>query len=188
MTASSTLTRATPRPRAGTGSFVQGSRPSRVLCSAGGQGLHRRRSAARLRRVRLAAWLPPNRMLLPGVEISSGSLGHGLPQATGTALGLRARGMTGPRVFTLVGDAELDEGSNHEATAFAGAMRLENLHHRDRQRLVYLRLARGHRGPVRIGALVGADRGRPQPRRPGEGSDRGPPRPAARRRRNEPKD
>ena len=34
----------------------------------------------------------PDRVLLPGVEISSGSLGHGLPLAAGTALGLRARG------------------------------------------------------------------------------------------------
>ena len=70
----------------------------------------------------------PDRVLLPGVEISSGSLGHGLPLATGTALGLRARGLRGPRVFTLVGDAELDEGSNHEAIAFAAAVRLETLH------------------------------------------------------------
>ena len=70
----------------------------------------------------------PDRMLLPGVEISSGSLGHGLPLATGVALGLRARGLAGPRVFTLIGDAELDEGSNHEAIAFAGAVGLESLH------------------------------------------------------------
>jgi transketolase len=44
------------------------------------------------------------------------------------ALGLRAQGRPGPRVFTLVGDAELDEGSNHEAIAFAGAIGLDNLH------------------------------------------------------------
>src|SRR6185437_2117765 len=69
----------------------------------------------------------PDRVLLPGAEISSGSLGHGLPLATGTALGLRARQLTGPRVFTLVGDAELDEESNHEAIAFAGAAGLGNL-------------------------------------------------------------
>jgi len=69
----------------------------------------------------------PDRVLLPGSEISSGSLGHGLPLAVGTALGLRARRLTGPRVFTLVGDAELDEGSNHEAITFAGAVALENL-------------------------------------------------------------
>jgi len=70
----------------------------------------------------------PDRVLLPGVEISSGSLGHGLPLAVGTALGLRALRLPRPRVFTLVGDAELDEGSNHEAIAFAGAVGLENLH------------------------------------------------------------
>src|SRR6266704_1246948 len=69
-----------------------------------------------------------DRMLLPGVEISSGSLGHGLPLAAGMALGLRARGLARPRVFTLVGDAELDEGSNHEAIAFAGAAGLDKRH------------------------------------------------------------
>ncbi|MFW6690736.1 transketolase [Streptomyces sp. MAR4 CNX-425] len=75
----------------------------------------------------------PDRTLLPGVEIGSGSLGHGLPLAVGTALGLRARGLYGrpdrdPRVWVLVGDAELDEGSNHEALAFAGAAGVDNLH------------------------------------------------------------
>lgn len=69
----------------------------------------------------------PDRALVPGVEISSGSLGHGLPLAVGTALGLRAQGITGPRVVALVGDAELDEGSNHEAIAYAGAVGLDNL-------------------------------------------------------------
>ncbi|MFJ9691821.1 transketolase [Kitasatospora sp. NPDC101183] len=70
----------------------------------------------------------PDRMLLPGVEISSGSLGHGLPLAVGTALGLRAQGLTDPVVWVLLGDAEFDEGSNHEAVAFAGAYGLERLH------------------------------------------------------------
>ena len=70
----------------------------------------------------------PDRVLLPGVEIGSGSLGHGLGLAVGTALGLRARGLDRPRVFTLLGDAELDEGSNHEAIAFAGAIGLDSLH------------------------------------------------------------
>jgi transketolase len=62
----------------------------------------------------------PDRNLLPAAEISSGSLGHGLPLAVGTALGLRAAGLTDARVFVLLGDGELDEGSNHEAIAFAG--------------------------------------------------------------------
>ncbi|MBN3929778.1 transketolase [Streptomyces verrucosisporus] len=87
-----------------------------------------------------ADWLPgfgsydsplghhPDRTLVPGAEIGSGSLGHGLPLAVGTALGLRARKLTGPRVWVLVGDAELDEGSNHEAIDFAGAAGLDRLH------------------------------------------------------------
>jgi len=70
----------------------------------------------------------PDRVLLPGVEIGSGSLGHGLPLAVGTALGLRAQGLTDPAVWVLTGDAELDEGSNHEAVEFAGASRLHRLH------------------------------------------------------------
>jgi transketolase len=69
----------------------------------------------------------PDAVLLPGVEISSGSLGHGLPLAVGVAIGLRAQGRTRPRVVVLVGDGELDEGSNHEAIALAGRLRLDNL-------------------------------------------------------------
>jgi transketolase len=68
----------------------------------------------------------PDRNLVPGVEISSGSLGHGLPLALGTALGLRAQGLAA-RVVVLVGDAELDEGSNHEAVELAGALGLDGL-------------------------------------------------------------
>jgi transketolase len=68
----------------------------------------------------------PDRNLVPGVEISSGSLGHGLAMAVGMALGLRIR-RSPARVFCLVGDAELDEGSNHEAIAFAGRAGLGNL-------------------------------------------------------------
>ncbi|MFD7085202.1 transketolase [Streptomyces sp. NPDC002181] len=70
----------------------------------------------------------PDRTLVPGVEIGSGSLGHGLPLAVGSALGLRAQGLHEPAVWVLIGDAELDEGSNHEAIAYAGAAGLERLH------------------------------------------------------------
>ncbi|UFQ19399.1 MULTISPECIES: transketolase [Streptomyces] len=70
----------------------------------------------------------PDRLLVPGAEIGSGSLGHGLPIAVGTALGLKARGLTDPRVWVLVGDAEMDEGSNHESVAYAGPAGLEQLH------------------------------------------------------------
>ena len=66
----------------------------------------------------------PDRTLIPGVEIGTGSLGHGLGLAVGTALGLRAQGYLNSRVYVLLGDAELDEGSNHEAIAYAAAIRL----------------------------------------------------------------
>jgi transketolase len=68
----------------------------------------------------------PDRNLVPGVEISSGSLGHGLPLGVGMALGLRAQGIDS-RVVVLVGDAELDEGTNHEALEVAAAFGLEAL-------------------------------------------------------------
>jgi transketolase len=68
----------------------------------------------------------PDRNLVPGVEISSGSLGHGLPLAVGTALGLRAQGLAS-RTVVLVGDAELDEGSNHEAIELAAVLALDGL-------------------------------------------------------------
>ncbi|WP_329138110.1 thiamine pyrophosphate-dependent enzyme [Streptomyces sp. NBC_01476] len=69
----------------------------------------------------------PDRTLVPGVEIGSGSLGHGLPLAVGTALGVRAQGLDRTKVWVLVGDAELDEGSNHEAVQYAAAVGLEQL-------------------------------------------------------------
>ncbi|MEV1286654.1 transketolase [Micromonospora sp. NPDC049679] len=69
----------------------------------------------------------PDRLLVPGVEIGSGSLGHGLGLGVGTVLGLRAQDLTDPRVYVLLGDAELDEGSNHEAVAYAGATGLGSL-------------------------------------------------------------
>ena len=84
--------------------------------------------AAGLRLVRLAARPPPRPDAGAGVEIGSGSLGHGLPLAVGTALGLRAQGLTDPHVWVLIGDAELDEGSNHEAIAYAGPAGLDRLH------------------------------------------------------------
>jgi transketolase len=69
----------------------------------------------------------PDHMLIPGVEISSGSLGHGLGLAVGVALALDAQARPKPRVFCLVGDAELEEGSNFEAIQYAGRVALARL-------------------------------------------------------------
>jgi transketolase len=69
----------------------------------------------------------PDRALVPGVEASTGSLGHGLPMSIGVALALRARGLEEQRVVVLTGDAELNEGSNWEAILLAPALRLSNL-------------------------------------------------------------
>jgi transketolase len=69
----------------------------------------------------------PDRNRVPGVEVSTGSLGHGLPMAVGVAYALRAKGLDEQRVFVLTGDAELNEGSNWEAILHAGARGLDNL-------------------------------------------------------------
>ena len=63
----------------------------------------------------------PDARLVPGVEASTGSLGHGLAMAVGMAYALRAKGLLEQRVIVLTGDAELNEGSNWEAIMHAGA-------------------------------------------------------------------
>jgi transketolase len=63
---------------------------------------------------------------VPGVEFSTGSLGHGLPVATGMSMAAARRGETW-RSFVVLSDGELDEGSNWEAILFAAHHRLVNL-------------------------------------------------------------
>jgi len=63
---------------------------------------------------------------VPGVELSSGSLGHGLSVACGMALALRADKKPS-RVYALLSDGECDEGSIWEAALFAGHHKLDNL-------------------------------------------------------------
>jgi transketolase len=62
----------------------------------------------------------------PGFEITGGSLGQGLSQAVGMALGERLRG-SGARVYCLVSDGELQEGQTWEACMAAAHHRLDNL-------------------------------------------------------------
>jgi len=68
----------------------------------------------------------PDRNKVPGVETNTGPLGHGLPVAVGTAIAARLDGSP-RRTFVLVGDGELQEGSNWEAIMAAGHRGLENL-------------------------------------------------------------
>jgi transketolase len=63
---------------------------------------------------------------IPGVEVSTGSLGHGLPIACGIALAGKQDRQT-YRVFVLLGDGELGEGSNWESILFAAQHRLDNV-------------------------------------------------------------
>src|ERR1044071_2071059 len=63
---------------------------------------------------------------VPGVEQNTGALGHGLSMCVGLALAARMD-RTGSRVFTLLGDGELAEGSNWEAAMAAAHYRLDNL-------------------------------------------------------------
>lgn len=64
--------------------------------------------------------------VVPGVEFSSGSLGHGLPVGCGIALAAK-RGKLPFRTFVMLSDGELDEGSNWEAILFAPQHQLDNL-------------------------------------------------------------
>lgn len=68
----------------------------------------------------------PNRLHNPGIEVSTGSLGHGLPIAVGMAQAGRID-CSSYRVFCMVGDGELQEGSNWEAIMFAGQHQFGNL-------------------------------------------------------------
>ena len=63
---------------------------------------------------------------VPGVELSTGSLGHGLPVATGMALAAKINKQK-HNIFVLMSDGECDEGSNWEAALFASHHTLDNL-------------------------------------------------------------
>lgn len=73
----------------------------------------------------------PDSKKLPGVEVSTGSLGQGLSIAAGVALGMRIdrQNEGGPkrRVFALLGDGEIEEGQVWEAAMFAAHYELDNL-------------------------------------------------------------
>jgi transketolase len=67
-----------------------------------------------------------NRLKCPQIEVSAGSLGHGLPIAVGYALGARYR-KENYRVIVMIGDGEFDEGTNWEALMSGAHYQLNNL-------------------------------------------------------------
>ena len=69
----------------------------------------------------------PDSKKVPGVEVSSGSLGQGLSIANGIALGLRIAGNQTSRVYCLLGDGECQEGQVWEAAMFAPHHGIDNL-------------------------------------------------------------
>ncbi len=68
----------------------------------------------------------PDRNQVPGIEASTGSLGHGLPMAVGMAMALRIK-QRNRRVIALVGDGECNEGSIWESVLLAGNQHLSHL-------------------------------------------------------------
>ncbi|NTV39288.1 MAG: transketolase [Demequinaceae bacterium] len=68
----------------------------------------------------------PNRNKVPGVETNTGPLGHGLPVGVGQAIAAKLTG-TGARVFVVLGDGEMQEGSNWEALMTGAHRKLDNL-------------------------------------------------------------
>ena len=67
----------------------------------------------------------PNMTYIPGVDMSTGSLGQGISCAAGMALGLKHQGKSA-RVYTLLGDGEIQEGQVWEACMFAAHYKLDN--------------------------------------------------------------
>lgn len=69
----------------------------------------------------------PNMNTVPGVDMSTGSLGQGVSAACGMALGAKKKGLDTVRVYCLLGDGELEEGEVWEAAMFAAHYKLDNL-------------------------------------------------------------
>ena len=153
-----------------------------VLCD---RGLLPRVLAGVVGVVRLAARPPPRPQ--PGArrrDLVAGRSGTGCRSRSVRRSGLRAQGI-GSRVVVLVGDAELDEGSNHEALELAAALGLDAL-----TVVVVDNRSSSYAVPGRIAERFATEgwhvthRRRPRPRRPGEGAVRARTRRTERRRRH----
>lgn len=68
----------------------------------------------------------PDRNKVPAVDVSTGSLGHGLPNAVGMAIGFKAQSLDN-KVYVIIGDGEANEGTNWESAYVADKLNLNNL-------------------------------------------------------------
>ena len=90
----------------------------------------------------------PHCCKIPGVEASTGSLGHGLPMAVGIAKALKMKGKSN-KVYCIVGDGELNEGSCWESLLIAEQHELDNLvllvdHNHSNDRAISYGIKNGH--------------------------------------------
>lgn len=69
----------------------------------------------------------PNMNTVPGVDMSTGSLGQGISAACGMAKGAKMLGKNDIKIYTLLGDGEIEEGQVWEAMMFAAQYKLDNL-------------------------------------------------------------
>jgi transketolase len=97
-----------------------------IYCALGKAGYFPLDDVALLRQLGSGFEGHPNRLKLPGIEVSSGSLGQGLGVAVGAALGARLKGQAW-RVYCIMGDGEQQEGNIWEAAMAAGHYKLDNL-------------------------------------------------------------
>ena len=104
----------------------QGALLGGALFGAGKGGVHPPRAARRLMAPLSALSGHPNRRKVPGVEANTGALGHGLPIGVGSAIAARLAGAAW-RTFVVLGDGELQEGSNWEAAMAAAHRGLDGL-------------------------------------------------------------
>ena len=106
--------------------FSTGHKAPTLYAALAALGLYSDEQVVTLRKLGSPFQGHPHAPKLPGVEISSGSLGQGLGIAVGSALAARLDGRAS-RVYCLMGDGEQQEGSVWEAAMSAGHYRLDNL-------------------------------------------------------------
>lgn len=97
-----------------------------LYCVLGEKGFFDKDEAIRLFSTYGSRYIGHPNIEIPGIEINSGSLGHGISAGVGMALAAKMDGKT-YRTYVVVGDGEMAEGSNYEGMMAAGHYKLDNL-------------------------------------------------------------